>query len=276
LLELTAVSFGYPGTAAKAVDAVSLRVAAGEFVAIAGRNGSGKTTLTRLVMGLLRPAEGTVRFAGQDTKKLSPADMARHIGYVFQNPDRQIFRDTVAAEVAYGPEQLGFTPAERDAAVREALQAVGLDGVAGAYPRALPRGMRQKVAIASALALRPAMLILDEPTSGQDAAERERLLGLLLALNRGGKTVILVTHDMGLLAKCARRVVVMDSGRIAYDGAVEDLFSTGRDIGAWGLREPPVLTVARGLAPWGVRAAWDPDDVARQISELTGRGKRNG
>jgi len=254
VLEVQNVSFCYkPGH--YAVNNVSFTVSGGEFIAIAGRNGSGKTTVTRLIMSLLKPADGRILLDGGDTAKVKTAHLARQIGYVFQNPDRQIFRDTVAQEIAYGPEQLGFSPAEISQAVDEAMAVTGLTEQAQAYPRTLSKGQKQRVAIASALAMQPRMLILDEPTSGQDANEKLRLLELLTRLNAQGMSIILVTHDMELLSRFTRRVIVMADGGKVFDGSPARLFAGGEDIKGWGLRAPSAVSVSRGLRDLGVPAA---------------------
>jgi energy-coupling factor transport system ATP-binding protein len=265
VLELVNVSYCYkPGQ--YAVREVSLAVGEGEFVAVAGRNGSGKTTLTRLVMGLLKPAAGEIRLDGRSTAGRATAAIARQVGYVFQNPDRQIFRDSVAEEVAYGPEQLGFDPAAVRAAVDSALAATGLAALGAAYPRTLSKGQKQRLAIASALALAPRLLILDEPTSGQDAREKAALMEVLTGLNAKGMAILLVTHDMELLARYARRAVVMNAGRAVYDGGVRELFAGGADVSAWGLREPATVKVARGLRICGVAAGpVVPEELVNEI-----------
>lgn len=253
MLEIENVSYCYrPGQ--YAVREVSLKVADGEFVAVAGRNGSGKTTITRLVMGLMKPAAGQILLDGRSIAGSPTAVIARQVGYVFQNPDRQIFRDTVAEEVAYGPEQLGFGADEVRAAVGTALEATALAALAAAYPRSLSKGQRQRLAIASALALAPRLLILDEPTSGQDAREKAALMAVLAGLNAQGTAIILVTHDMELLARHTRRAVVMAAGRVVFDGGVRELFAGGEDVSAWGLRAPAAARVAGGLKTFGITA----------------------
>ena len=224
MLEIREVSFSYPGQS-PALNKVSVSIAPGEFIGLAGRNGSGKTTLTRLMVGLTKPAAGQVLLDGKPAQDCGPAVMARSVGYVFQNPDRQIFRDTVATEVAYGPEQMDWNETERQAAVADALSMTGLTELADAYPRGLTRSFRQKVAIASALALRPRLLILDEPTSGQDEEEKQQLMQLLGDLNRRGLGVILVTHDMELLLEHTRRTVVLHHGEKVFDGPTIELFA---------------------------------------------------
>ncbi|EAX48490.1 ABC transporter related [Thermosinus carboxydivorans Nor1] len=266
MLEVRNVSFAYRRGRSVLHD-VSLIVGAGEFVAIAGRNGSGKTTLTRLIMSLLAPDSGAILVDGQDTRKATPADMARHIGYVFQNPDRQIFRETVAQEVAFGPEQLGLAPAEIKARVAEALALTGISDLANAYPAILTKGQKQRVAIASALALKPRMLILDEPTSGQDAVEREALLKLLTELCRQGLAILLITHDMEILARYVERTVVIADGRKVFDGAVTELFSGRYPVGKWGLRQPTAAAISREIAVFGGKTVVTVDELCTNLLE---------
>lgn len=273
MLELRKVTFAYTENQPPAVADVSLSIRRGEFVAIAGRNGSGKTTLTKLLMSLLKPTTGQILLDDKETKKFSPADMARHIGYVFQNPDRQMFRDTVQDEVAYGPEMLGFSPENIQAATQEAMQMAGVTELAQRYPRTLPKSQKQRVAIASALAMRPDFLILDEPTSGQDAVAREHFMRLMADFHRSGKTIILVTHDMDCLVRYAERVVVMDQGTKVFDGPVLECFAGRHTLHKAGLREPAAVSVSYGLASQGIRLSTDVKMLAEQI--LAKRGAAN-
>ena len=251
MLELINLQYAYkPGK--YAVNNVSLTIADGEFVGVAGRNGSGKTTMTRLVMALMKPLAGKILLDGEDTANFKTAAIARQIGYVFQNPDRQIFRDTVFDEVAYGPQQLGFSESETKQAVEEVLAVTGLGELARAYPRTLSKGQKQRLAIASALAMKPRMLILDEPTSGQDALEKNRLMELLAGLNAKGMAVLLITHDMELLLKYTKRVIVMAEGSKVFDGSPAQLFAGGSPVEKWGLRIPAALKIAGQLKKQGL------------------------
>ena len=264
MLDIQQVSFAYPGHAPALKD-VSLTVAAGDFIGLAGRNGSGKTTLTRIMVGLAKPVFGQVLLDGKNTIQCGPAVMARAIGYVFQNPDRQIFRDTVAQEVAFGPEQMDWSDNERMQAVADALRMTGLESVAAAYPRGLTRSFRQRIAIASALALNPRLLILDEPTSGQDAEEKAQLMSLLDELNQQGIGIILVTHDMELLLAHTRRAVVLHQGEKVFDGQTEELFAddAAAKVAEWGLRVPDAAAVAGKLEK--------PLGAVRTVEELADR-----
>ncbi|SDE92040.1 energy-coupling factor ABC transporter ATP-binding protein [Sporomusa acidovorans] len=257
LLEIQKLVFAY-GHGGRVLNEVDLTVNAGDFIALAGRNGSGKTTLTRLAMSLLKPSGGTIYFQGKDTAVMTTADMARSVGYVFQNPDRQIFRDTVAQEVAYGPEQLRFSPAVVNDSVAWALSMTGLTELAGRFPRLLSRGQKQRIAIASAIAMRPQMLILDEPTSGQDPWEAQNMMELLTSLNQQGITIILVTHDMELIGQYASRAIVLDRGHKVFDGTPATLFNGEIDIAAWGLIPPTAVAISRQL----------PGMNAQQVTEL--------
>lgn len=270
MLELKNVNFSYKSQHA-ATSNVSLQIKSGEFLAVVGRNGSGKTTLTRLIMSLIKPKNGEILFDGQSTKKSSAADMARYIGYVFQNPDRQFFRETAAQEVAYGPEQLGYTAAEITVLVNDALAATGLLSLANAYPQTLSKGQKQRLAIASALAMQPKLLILDEPTSGQDAQEQTDLMELLVKLNKSGKAILIITHDMELVAAYPQRVIVMDSGTIAFDGSVAEFFANNHQLVNWGLTEPAALKISRGITELGIESTTSISDLSNSLITLIGR-----
>lgn len=270
LLDIQKIVFAYKN-GVPVLDEVDVTINAGEFVAIAGRNGCGKTTLTRLAMSLIKPNSGTIYFQGQSTAFLTPADMARSIGYVFQNPDRQIFRDTVTKEVSYGPEQLGFAPEELNKSVAWALKMTGLTELAGSFPRLLSRGQKQKVAIASAIAMQPKMLILDEPTSGQDPWEAQNMMELLTGLNEQGITIILVTHDMELISRYASRTIVLDGGHKVFDGTAEELFDGSREIAAWGLMPPTAVAISQQLS--GVSVHSTTELVNEVVATIKGRSE---
>lgn len=270
MLELKNVCFAYKSQTPVIQD-VSLAIHAGEFLGVVGRNGSGKTTLTRLMMALKKPDHGSLTFQGVSMHNATPAKMAHHIGYVFQNPDRQIFHDTVAEEAAYGPEQTGC-PSERiQAVVHKALEVTGLSHLAGAYPLSLSKGQKQRLAIASALAMQPKMLILDEPASGQDAKEREQLLQLLIKLNRQGTAILLVTHDMEFLSSCAKRTIVMSQGHKVFDGATAELFHSTGQLSEWGLIEPVALKISRQLAAFRLPRTASISQLGNNIIALLGK-----
>jgi energy-coupling factor transport system ATP-binding protein len=199
-----------------AVGGLDLDVAPGEIVAVVGENGSGKTTLVKHFNGLLRPTEGTVIVDGLDAGSVPIAQLARHVGLVFQNPDTMLFAETVEDEVAFGLKNIDSgDPGEPvDAALRE----VGLLHRKAAYPRSLSRGERQRLAIACVIAMKPKVIVLDEPTTGLDARESGRVMEILARLRQDGRTIIMVTHDMLLGEEYADRIVRMEQGRIVRDG----------------------------------------------------------
>ncbi|AIF50462.1 energy-coupling factor ABC transporter ATP-binding protein [Pelosinus sp. UFO1] len=270
MLELQNISFSYKAQS-PVIHNVSLTVNPGDFLAIVGRNGSGKTTLTRLMMTLKKPTKGTILYQGDSVEKYTPAKMAHHIGYVFQNPDRQIFHDTVTEEVSYGPIQLGYTPEQIKSFVTEALTLTRLSHLADAYPLTLSKGQKQRVTIASALAMQPKILILDEPTSGQDAREREQLLELLLKLNQQGTAILLVTHDMEFLSACAKRAIVMAKGHKVFDGSTSELFQDTHQLSDWGLIEPTALKISRQLASLGIKQTASIQQLGNDIATMLRR-----
>src|SRR5205807_3618079 len=161
---------------------------------------------------------------GRDRSSLSPAETAHTVGYVFQNPDHQIFASTVEAEIAFGPRNFGLSDDEIQQRVDQVLRAVNLEDARQRDPFLLRKGERQRLAVASVLALRPRLLILDEPTTGLDYCEQRRMMGLVNDLNRAGIAIIIITHAPWLVAEYAQRVVLMRRGRILFDGAVRDFF----------------------------------------------------
>lgn len=203
---------------------VNLTVKKGEFVALIGQNGSGKTTLIKHLNGLLKPTKGSVIVGGEEVTNQMVSDMAHYIGYVFQNPANQIFSDSVEAEVAFGPKNLGFEKAEIDNVVEKTLEEVGLLDMRKEMPFMLGRGQMQRLAIASILSMRPSVLIIDEPTTGLDWGECIRVMELVKELNNAGHTIIMTTHNMNLVSLYAKRVVVLRYGEKILDGPMEDVF----------------------------------------------------
>ncbi|HHW42745.1 MAG TPA: energy-coupling factor transporter ATPase [Desulfotomaculum sp.] len=255
---------------------VSLEIHRGEIVALIGQNGAGKSTLARHFNGLLKPERGRVLVDGRDTAGEPVAALARTVGYVFQNPDRQIFHDTVAREVAFGVQNMGYSREEVDRRVQRALAAVGLEGCAGAYPFALSRGQRQRLALASVLAMEPPVIILDEPTTGQDYRESMEIMELVDNLNRRGHTILFITHDMSLVARFARRVVVLCRGRVLMDGPVRQVFSQPDVLGQTFLRPPQITRLAQSLEAYGIPGdVLTVEELYRHLLELRGsREKR--
>jgi energy-coupling factor transport system ATP-binding protein len=225
VLQLEGVRFRYEDQRHEALRGVDLTVREGEFVALIGANGSGKSTLAKLAGGLLRGGSGTITWRGQSIESLDTRRRAAAVGYVFQNPDEQIFAASVGEEIAFGPRQLGCSSEEISSRVGEVVAATGLMGLESRDPFLLAKGERQKVAVASILALRPALLILDEPTTGLDHREQLALMDILDGLHRYGQTVIIITHVPWVVGRYAQRAVLLQDGAVLYDGPVDRLFA---------------------------------------------------
>jgi energy-coupling factor transporter ATP-binding protein EcfA2 len=210
-----------------ALRGVSLDVHKGEFIALVGQNGAGKTTLAKHFNGLLRPTKGRVIVDGKDAAGQAIYDLAKVVGYVFQNPDHQIFSATVWEEAAYGLKVQGITGEKAKERVANVLELVGLSDLLELNPFTLSKGDRQKLAVASILAIEPQVLVIDEPTTGLDARGAEGMMTLIDHLNKLGHTVIIITHDMKLVAEYATRVIAMSRGKVIADCTPAELFSNG-------------------------------------------------
>jgi len=238
------VSFSYPG-GPRVLDSVDLKVEADEFLAIVGQNGSGKTTLAKHIVGLLQPASGRVVIDGKDRVQMRPAESAREVAYVFQNPDHQIFAATVEDEVAFGPRNFGLAEDEIRRRCEEALEAVGLQNERQSDPFLLSKGERQRLAVASVLVLRPRMLILDEPTTGLDHREQIRMMALVSDLNRAGIAIVIITHTPWLVAQYARRVVLLRKGAKIFDAGVREFFMQDKLLHTSSFRAPEITELSR-------------------------------
>lgn len=209
----------------RALDGVDLAVSAGQRVAVVGQNGSGKSTLVRHLNGLLRPTEGAVSVRGRAVGRRHVAELAREVGIAFQNPDRQIFAGRADREVEFGPRNLGVSGDELERRVSAALASVGLEAHRATNPYELGFSERKLLALASILAMRTPIVVLDEPTTGQDAGGVARVRRIVEAIAAEGRTVIGISHDMAFVAETFERVVVMRAGRIILDGSAADVFS---------------------------------------------------
>lgn len=230
-----------------ALEEVSLSIAAGEFVVMAGANGSGKTTLLRHLNGLLLPTAGSVHVAGLSVPR-HLAEIRRRVGMVFQDADCQIVGETVAADVAFGPENLRLARSEVRRRVAEALSVAGLAHLADKRPHLLSGGEKRRLAIAGVLAMHPEVVVCDEPFASLDYPGVRQVLGLLVALHRGGRTIVLSTHDLDKVLAHAGRLVVLHAGRIVRDG--------------------PPAQAACGLETFGVRSPLSGETELKRLSWL--------
>ena len=233
----------YPG-GVRALDGVDLLIRSGERVVLVGQNGSGKTTLVRHLNGLLRPTAGRVLVGGVDSQTRTVARLARTVGLAFQDPDSQVFASSVRAEVEFGPRNLGLRGAALQGAVDEALRATGLDGDAATNPFDLGASRRKLLTIASILAMRTPVVVLDEPTTGQDLRNVARIESLIDEVAATGRTVIAITHDLRFAAEHFDRIIALRGGTVVLDGPPGAVFAAE----AWpALRatwlEPPLPAV---------------------------------
>ena len=226
LLEAQQACFEYePGT--RILSDMNVTIRQGEFVAIVGHNGSGKSTFANLLTGLHTPSQGQILIQGRNMNNIPPGERATMIGFVFQNPDHQIFAETVEDEVSFGLFNFGYNKEQRHQRVTEALEAVGLHNpdIRTQDPFSLTKGTRQRIAVASVLATRPSILVFDEPTTGLDAQETTRMMNMLASLNQQGHTVIMVTHSIALVGSYAHRCLIVQNGTIYSDGTTRQIFT---------------------------------------------------
>ena len=247
LIAIAHLSFTY-ANGARALDDVSLSCRAGEFLAIIGENGAGKTTLAKHLIGLLRPAPTTVLVAGQDVSRLSVAQASRLVGYLFQDPDYQIFNGSVFDEVAFGLRARKVARAQVEEETMAALRRLKLDHLRGEHPYTLSRGQRQRLALASTWVLRPPILLVDEPSTGLDHRESADLMGLLEEFRAGGGTVLIITHDLELVFEYALRVVVMRRGTVRLDLPTARVQEHFDEVSAAGVHLPQFMHLVAALA----------------------------
>ena len=267
----------------KALDDVSLTIHDGEFVGLIGHTGSGKSTLVQHLNGLILPTSGQITVDGMDLadKNTDKRAIRRRVGLVFQYPENQLFEETVAKDIAFGPKNLGLDEAEIDRRVRTAMRRVALD-----YDKLSQRsvfelsgGQMRRVAIAGVLAMEPQTLVLDEPCAGLDPKGREEILGLISDLHReSGATIVMVSHSMDDVAALAERVIVMNHGKVAMDGTPREVFSRGEELRAIGLDVPQAVELAQKLREKGFdvpERIYKIAEVRAAVEAIVGKGGRH-
>ena len=254
IIELKNVTFVYPSEPpVVALKNINLTIYEGEFVGIIGQNGSGKTTLVKNIVGLLRPTKGKVLFHGEDVSKYTVGELAKRIGLVLQNPDYQLFTLSCEDEIKFGLKNIGLPEEEIEKRVEEALKFVGLEHLRDKYPFALSFGDRRKLAVATIIAMQPEVIIMDEPTTAQDYRGRYMLADLAKRIHdKYGRTIIMITHDMDLVAKYAERLIVMANGEILADGPTRKVFQMQDVLKKAFLKPPQITRFAQELRDEGV------------------------
>lgn len=268
------ISYIYsPGTAyeKKALDDVSLTINKGEFVGIIGHTGSGKSTLIQHFNGLEKATSGTIYFDGQDIydKDFNMKSLRSRVGLVFQYPEHQLFETTVLEDVKFGPKNLGLGKVEVDLRAFEAIKQVGLsEKCYDDSPFELSGGQKRRVAIAGVLAMKPQILILDEPTAGLDPRGRDEILDQIAKLHKEGLTVILVSHSMEDVAKYADRIIAMNSGKVAFDGTPKEVFRHYKELERMGLSAPQITYVMQEMKELGLDVDMDVSTVEEAKEEI--------
>ncbi len=254
MIEVHDIWFSYNGI--PALRGVSLKIEQGEMVAIMGENGAGKTTLIKHFNGLLKPQKGYVRVFGIDTREASVAELSRRVGLIFQNPDHQLFAETVEEEIAFALKNFGFPAEVIKKRVEWVLKFMGLYQLRDKSPFALSGGERKRVAIASILSYDPDVIVFDEPTVGQDYAQKEKLAQLMKLLWSRRKTIIVVTHDVEFVVENFPRVILMSAGKVVADGSTRRVLTNPGLVRKARLVLPQITQLARKLSDYGV-----PQDI---------------
>jgi energy-coupling factor transport system ATP-binding protein len=264
LIEVSKLVFEYPdGTLA--LRDIDLEILANQFIALIGQNGSGKTTLAKTLNGLLKPSSGSVKIDGLDTKeKGTVKKIVTKVGYVFQNPDHQLFNNTVYKEIAYGPQNIGLSEDSVKERVYEAARVCGVEeDIFTEHPFFLTKGLRQRVAIASILAMRPRTIIVDEPTTGQDLQQSIEVMNFLTGLwEKEGHTVIIITHEMPIVAQYARRTVVLGQGKVLMDATTREVFAQPELLAETFVKPPQITRFSQAMNDYGF-----PGDIL-SVSEM--------
>jgi len=251
VIEVKDLYFKYP-SGVEALKEVTLTISNGDFLAVMGQNGAGKTTLVKHFNGLLKPTRGTVLVDGVNTRDVSIAKLARKVGFVFQNPDHQLFCETVEEEVAFALRNFGFKKDVISRRVTWALNLLGLTQYRETSPFMLSGGERKRVALASVLAWDPKIVILDEPTIGQDHQQKEKLRQFIIQLREQKKTVVIVTHDVEFVAECNPRVILMSEGKIVADGDAYRILTDQNLVARASIVPPQIAQIFMNLADFGL------------------------
>jgi energy-coupling factor transport system ATP-binding protein len=267
MIEFRDVTFVHP-TGVTALNHVSLQIEDGETVAIIGENGAGKTTLVKHITGLLKPSSGSVLVDGENTKQKSTAELSRKVGVAFQNPDHQLFSESVEAEVAFALRNFGFAEDLVKQRVERSLHFFGLEEYRNSSPLVLSGGEKKRLTLACILSWDPQVVVLDEPTVGQDSIQKEKLSQIVMMLRSEAKTVVLVSHDIEFLWPMQPRVVVMSKGRVLADGPADKVMSDGDMLAAARVTQPRLISLCQHLKKKPSSPYVDFLDARRSLREM--------
>lgn len=266
MIEFKNVSFKYNAKSSEStLKGINLKIEKGEFAAIIGSNGAGKSTISKMINGLLKPSDGDVIIDGMNTKKVSASRIAKKVGYLFQNPDRQICCDTIEKELSFGLNVIGMAQNEISERVNAVIEEFKFDGKEN--PFSLSRGERQRIALASIIALKPDVIILDEPTTGLDYLECTHIMDKITELNKSGVTVVIICHDMELVYDYASRVIVMADGEVVADGNSQDVFRNTEKLRIASIIPPQIIELAVRLGD----GFENTDTVCEMVAAITER-----
>jgi energy-coupling factor transport system ATP-binding protein len=266
VIELQDVTFVHQN-GVRALDGVSLKIETGETVAIVGENGAGKTTLVKHITGLLKPAQGKVLVDGQSTVSMSTAQISRRVGVAFQNPDHQLFSESVEEEMAFALRNFGFAPALVEERVKWGLELFGLEEYRKSSPLVLSGGEKKRLTLACILAWDPDVVILDEPTVGQDSIQKEKLAQTIRMLGSTGKTVVVVSHDIEFLWPIQPRVVVMKAGKVVGDGSASRLMQDEALLDSARVVQPQLVALHHALSIRPPSPFVDPLEARRWLED---------
>ncbi len=246
IIKIENIDYCYQGRI-KALEDICINIYENEIISLIGQNGSGKTTLLKCLLGLLKPSKGSILISGIDTREASVSELAVIEGLVLQNPDRQMFTDTVEKEIAFGPQNLKLPAEEVERRVEESMKIVGIEQFAHTFPLSLSKGDRAKVIIASVLAMNPKIIVLDEPTTGQDYLGCKQIMKTIKDLHQKGRTIILATHNMQLVARYSQRTIVLREGRVLLDGPTREVLARSEILRKTSILPPQIVQLSRSL-----------------------------
>lgn len=276
MIEFTDVSFSYDKKGTTVLNNLTFKIEKGEFVAFVGKNGAGKTTLLKHINGLLKPTKGEVKIEDEDIVKKPLSEMAMTVGLAFQNPNHQLFAETVQKELEFGPKNLGLDPEEIEKKIQEIAEHFGITHLLERNPLELSGGERRLVSIASVLTMNQSILVLDEPTFGQDYRQKKRLGNFLKSLSEKGITIIVVSHDLNFILDFAQRIIVVSLGEVIKDESTFDILSDETLLKKSDLAQPVLLNLATNLRKRfdDFPLSYNTEEIVENLKQILQKGEK--